>query len=56
MYLFLSRPNGKVGAEKAALRQQRLGLEEKEAEINKRREDIRTLDAKVWDENRAGHA
>ncbi len=37
----------KVGGEKAALRQQRLELEDKEAEINKRQESVRILDAKV---------
>lgn len=47
-------PNGKVGAEKAALRQQRLILEDREAEINKRREDVRILDAKVGDKPPGG--
>ena len=38
----------KVGGEKAALRQQRVELEDKEADIASREQTIRGLEAKVW--------
>lgn len=37
-----------MGGEKAALRQQRVELEDKEADIASREQTIRGLEAKVW--------